>query len=131
MFFGTGHTEPHARRAAGLRTLAHLQERTEGRIEGQSQDDIQAARAELAEHLEQLANMVAGHNGSFPEGYGRKLILIQINAARDVARASNGRELLARFALPVLLFVAAAFAEGVIGAYAQKCLDILTRLLAK
>lgn len=129
VFYGTGNTEPLARRAAGLRTLAHLEARAEGAVDGQGAGDLGAARAELAEQLGKLSRMVAGYNGSFPDGLGREVVLVQIRAARDIAKASEQRGLVARYGLPVLLFLAGAFAEGVIGAYAEKCLETLTALL--
>jgi len=130
VFFGTGNTEALARRAAGLRTLAHLRERAAGALEGQSEQDQRAARDELASELEGLRRMVAGYNGSFPPGSGREVLLAQLGSARDVTKATEARGLIAKYALPVLLFTAGAFAEGVIGAYAEQCLDRLTKFLA-
>jgi hypothetical protein len=130
VFFGTGNTEPLARRAAGLRTLAHLENRANGNVEGLSQREKRAARAELAVQLEELARMVAGYNGRFPSRVGREVILIQVRTARDLVRANAKRGLLARIALPALLFLSGAFAEGVIGVYAQRCVETLTRILS-
>jgi hypothetical protein len=130
IFFGTGNTEVLARRAAGLRTLAHLEERAAGKIEGQAERDRHAAKAELIAELDRLSRMVAGYNGPFPATVGRDVLLAQVRAARDVTKATDTKGIIAKYTLPVLLFVAAAFAEGVIGAYAQECLERVTRFLA-
>ena len=59
VFFGEGATEPLARRAAGLRTLAHLKARASGKIEELRPDDLTKTRNELARELAELR--VLGH----------------------------------------------------------------------
>jgi hypothetical protein len=130
VFHGTGATEALARRAAGLRTLDHLQKRANGSIPNRSEEEHRSARLELAQELAKLAEMVAGYNGAVPCGETRESLLVQLAAARDLARAAENRATLAKWVLPVLLFVAGAFAEGVVGAMAEKCLDRLIVLLS-
>ncbi len=129
-FFGTGATEPIARRAAGLRTFSHLQSRAGGRSSDLTNEEIQAARRELLEELDLLERAVVGYNGEFPASAPRKIILIQLSMARQVVQESGERDVLTRWVGPTLLFIAGAFAEGIIGSYAQKGLDILTKLVS-
>jgi hypothetical protein len=120
VFHGTGNTEALARRAAGLRTFAYLRGVAEGRADGVDQVARDAAKTELAQHLEELAAVIAGYNGVMPIGMVREVVAFQVRHANEIMRKSEDRTLIARVALPVLLFVSAAFAEGVIGAYSEK-----------
>jgi len=130
IFIGTGNTEVLARRAAGLRTLAHLQSRAEGEIEGRTHLDVETARAELTHELAALARMVETTNLPMPEGVDKRLVLVELRASSDALKAGAKRGVIARLAAPVLTFIALAFVEGVIGAYAQRCLDALEQVLA-
>lgn len=130
VFFGDGATEPLARRAAGLRTLAHLEGRASGEVEGLSPEDVKEARGELARELAQLRVLVMGSNLPFPDGYPKQVILTELHAAREIMLATDDRRLIARWMLPTLLFLAAGFANGVIGKGAEKALEILAKLLA-
>jgi len=129
IFIGTGNTEALARRAAGLRTLAHLQRRTEGKLQDRTQADVDRAKAELARELEALSRMVETMNLPMPPFGNKQVVLVELRAASDALKAGAKPGVLARVAAPVLTFVALAFAEGVIGAYAEKCLDALTEVL--
>lgn len=75
VFFGDGATEPLARRAAGLRTLAHLEGRASGEIKGLSPKEMKKAREELARELVQLHVLVATSNIPLPVGYPKEVIL--------------------------------------------------------
>lgn len=130
VFLGRAKTEPLARRAAGLRTLAHLESRASGATEGSTAETMAQARAELEEQLEQLVRMVEAYNGTFPPSVPRDAALLQLRAAQALVRQSDDRGVLARWLLPPLLFLAGAFAEGVIGAYAEKALEALSQLLS-
>jgi len=129
-FLGFGATEPLARRAAGLRTLAHLEARAKGSVSDRSEADIEAARAELVAELDELRKHVEGYNGEFPAYAPRAVVLIQIDAAREVVRNTVDPGILARWVAPPAAFIAGAFAEGVIGAYAQKVVDLVTKLVS-
>lgn len=130
IFIGTGNTEALARRAAGLRTLAHLQSRAEGTLEGRSQSDVESARAELARELASLSQMIETTNLPTPEAVNKQVVLVELRATSDALKAGAKRGVIARLAAPVLTFIALAFAEGLIGAYAQRCLDALEQVLA-
>lgn len=130
VFLGRAKTEPLARRAAGLRTLSHLQDRAAGTAEGSTPETMAQARAELEEQLEQLVRMVETYNGTFPPAISREAAVLQLRAAQALVRHSDDRGLLARWLLPSLLFFAGAFAEGIIGAYAEKAVEALTRVLS-
>jgi len=130
VFLGRAKTEPLARRAAGLRTLAHLESRVSGAAEGSTAETIEKARAELKEQLEQLVRMIETYNGTFPPAVPREAVALQLRAAQALVRHSGDRGVLARWLLPPLLFLAGAFAEGVIGVYAEKALEALSQLLS-
>lgn len=130
VFLGRAKTEPLARRAAGLRTLAHLESRASGAAEGSTRETMARARAELEEQLKQLARMVEVYNGMFPPSVPREAALLQLRAAQALVRQSDDRGVLARWLLPPLLFLAGAFAEGVIGAYAESALEALVHVLS-
>ncbi|RDE06790.1 hypothetical protein [Sphingomonas aracearum] len=130
VFFGDGATEPLARRAAGLRTLAHLEGRASGEAEGLSPDDIKKARDELARELAQLRVLVMTSNLPFPDGYPREVVLTELQASREIVLATDERGIIARWTLPTLLFLAGGFANGIIGKGAEKSLELLTKLLA-
>lgn len=129
VFFGDGATEPLARRAAGLRTLAHLQGRASGEVGGLPREDVKNARAELARELAQLRVLVMTSNLPFPEGYPKQVILTELHASREIVLATDQRGLIARWTLPALLFLAAGFANGIIGKAAEKSLELLAKLL--
>lgn len=129
IFIGTGNTEALARRAAGLRTLAHLQSRAEGELEDRTQADVDRARAELSRELAALTRMVETMNLPMPPSANKQVVLVELRAAGDALKAGAKPSVLARVAAPVLTFVTLAFAEGIIGTYAQKCLDALTDVL--
>lgn len=130
VFFGDGATEPLARRAAGLRTFAYLKSRASGAVQGLSPEEIRAARDELTGELAQLRILVITSNLRFPDDYPKEVIIAELQAVRDILLATDERGLIARWALPTLLFLAAGFANGVIGKGAEKALDVLARLLA-
>jgi hypothetical protein len=130
VFIGRAKTEPLARRAAGLRTLAHLQARASGKTEGSTPESIENARAELIEHLGRLVELVESYNGRFPSELPQKAVAHQLKSALLVVEGKPERSVLARWLLPPLTFIAGAFAEGVIGVYAEKAIDALTVLLS-
>ncbi len=130
VFFGDGATEPLARRAAGLRTLAHLKGRASGEVEGLSAEEMRNAREELARELAQLHVLVTSSNLLFPTGYPKEVILTELRATRDIVLATDERGLIARWTLPTLLFLAGGFANGIIGKGAEKSLELLAKLLA-
>jgi hypothetical protein len=130
VFFGDGATEPLARRAAGLRTLAHLERRASGEAEGLSAAELKEARDELARELAQLHVLVATSNLPFPDNYPREVILTELRATYEIVLATDQRGLIARWTLPTLMFLAAGFANGVIGMGAEKSLKLLAKLLA-
>lgn len=129
IFIGTGNTEALARRAAGLRTLNHLQSRAEGKLVDRTQADVDRAKAELSRELAALRRMVETMNLPMPQSANKQIVLVELRAASDALKAGAKPNILARLAVPVLTFVALAFAEGAIGAYAEKCLDALTEVL--
>jgi hypothetical protein len=129
VFHATGNTEPLARRAAGLKTYVHLKEKAEGRTPEAGDASVEAAKAELVRHMDELANMVAGYNGMMPPGVSRDILAIEIRSAGDIVRNSRDRPLIARYALRTLIYVSSAFASGAIGVYAEKCLELLTKFL--
>lgn len=126
---GFGNTEPLARRIAGLRTFEHLKARAEGKHPDLSPDQMLAARDELAAELEVLEGAIRAHNGDFPEHASREIVLIQVQTARALVKAGAGKGILARWVAPVLLFIAGGFANGVLGAYAERALTALHRVL--
>lgn len=130
IFFGDGATEPLARRAAGLRTLAHLDGRASGEVDGLSAEDMEKARDELARALAQLRVLVMTSNLPFPAGYPKEVILTELHASREIVLATKERGLIARWTLPAVLFLAGGFANGVIGKGAEKSLELLAKLLA-
>lgn len=130
VFLGRAKTEPLARRAAGLRTLAHLKSRASGDAVGSTAETMAQARAELEARLEELVRMVEAYNGVFPPAVPREAAALQLRAAQALVRHGDDRGVLARWLLPPLLFLAGAFAEGVIGVYAEKVLEALTNLLS-
>ncbi|UZK70053.1 hypothetical protein OKW76_03085 [Sphingomonas sp. S1-29] len=130
VFFGDGATEPLARRAAGLRTLAHLEGRASGEVEGLSPEETKNARNELARELAQLHVLVTTSNLPFPNGYPKEVILTELKATHDIVLATDERGLIARWTLPTLLFLAGGFANGIIGKGAEKSLELLAKLLA-
>jgi hypothetical protein len=73
--------------------------------------------------------MVETMNLPMPQSVNNQVVLVELRAAADALKAGAKPGVLARVAAPVLTFVALAFAEGIIGAYAQKCLDALTDVL--
>lgn len=91
---------------------------------------IEAAKVELASHLDESANMVAGYNVVMPAGVDRERLEVQIRAAAGIVRRSRERSTIAGYGLRLFNFVSSAFALGAIGVYAEKCLDLLTKLLA-
>jgi hypothetical protein len=130
VFFGNGATEPLARRAAGLRTLAHLEGRASGEVEGLSTEEISKTRDELARELAKLRVLVMTSNMPFPVGYPKDVILAELKAAHDIVLATDERGLIARWGLPTLLFLAGGFANGIIGKAAERSLELLGALLA-
>ena len=130
VFLGHADTEPLARRAAGLKTLDHLQQRAEGHFSERSVADVEAARIELVRELEVLTYAVTTHNGVFPATYGREVVLVELKAARELLLANADRGVLVRWIAPPILFLSGAFAQGIVGAYAEKVLDALSKLLA-
>lgn len=130
VFTGVGNTEPLGRRAAGLRTLDHLQKRASGEFHDLAPEDIEAARSELAAELSEMLKMVEGFNALFPETYSKDIVLIELRTARDLVVERAERGLLARWVAPPLLFLAGAFSEGVIGVGAEKAIEALTKLLS-
>lgn len=129
VFLGHGATEPLARRAAGLRTLAHLEQRATAGANSATPEEIEAAKRELACALSKLRAAVQGHNGTFPESYSRAAVLIELQATEKMTTTPAKRTILARVALPALTFLAGAFAEGVVGALAEQALGRLEALL--
>ena len=130
VFIGNGATEALARRSAGLRTLQHLKARADGEDTELTQDEIEKARQELIAQLAEVRQSIAGYNGPFPLDSPREVLLLQVDAAQQAVVRSPEREALFRWVVPVLIFLAAAFGEGVIGAYAEKAVDTVNRLLA-
>ena len=130
IFTALSATEPNARRAAGLQTLAYLKSRADGEAPAQTEEQILAARAELARELDRVTTAVIRCNEAFPAIYPRAVILIELEAARKLVLCSAERNLLARWVAPPLIFLAGAFAEGVIGAYAEKAMESLTKVLS-
>jgi len=130
VFYGDGATEPLARRAAGLRTLAHLEQRASGEVAGMSPESVRKARDELASELAKLRVLVMTSNLPFPDGYPLEVVLTELQASRDIVLATDERGLIARWTLPTLLFLAGGFANGIIGKGAEKSLELLARLLA-
>jgi len=126
---GFANTEPLARRIAGLRTFEHLKTRAEGKDSDLSPDQMRAAREELAAELEQLEGAIRAHNGDFPEQASREIVLIQVQTAKALVNAGAAKGILARWVAPVLLFIAGGFANGVLGAYAERALTALHRVL--
>ena len=57
-------------------------------------------------------------------------MLIELRTAKDLVLARAERGVLARWAALPLLFLAGAFAEGVIGVGAEKAIDALTKILS-
>ena len=129
VFMGRAPTEPQARRAAGLRTYAHLQARTKGEIGEAKPEDIIAARHELDEELRKLESLIADYNGHMPLRLSKDAFLMQVRSARSVLNSDADRPFLSRWILPTLLFVSGAFAEGAIGVYAEQAIEALTRFL--
>jgi hypothetical protein len=130
VFTATGNTEPLARRAAGLKTFQYLEARAKGGVSELSRKEIETARKELSAELNALAKAIADSNLSFPASDPREVILIELRAARDLVSQQASRTALARWLYPPLLFLGGAFAEGVIGVYAQRCVELLEKLLA-
>jgi hypothetical protein len=130
VFLGRAKTEPLARRAAGLRALAHLESRASGAAEGGTAETMAQARAELEEQLEQLVRMIDAYNGTFPPAVPREAAALQLRVAQMLVRHSDDQGVLARWLLPPLLFLGGAFAEGVIGVYAEKALKDLSQFLS-
>lgn len=130
VFFGDGATEPLARRIAGLRTLENLKQRASGEVEGLSTKLIEEARDELKRELAQLRVLVLASNLPFPSHYPKEVVLVELQAVREILGVTEERGLIARWALPVLLFLAAGFANGIIGEGAEKALETLSTYLA-
>ena len=130
VFTGLGNTEPLGRRAAGLRTLEHLEKRAAGGFQELTPEDIEAARSELCAELSEMLTMVTGFNEPFPSTYSKDVVLIELRTAKDLVLARAERGVLARWAALPLLFLAGAFAEGVIGVGAEKAIDALTKILS-
>ncbi|HEX8303087.1 hypothetical protein [Sphingomonas sp.] len=112
-FFGRAATEPLARRAAGLRTLAHLKSRAGGNFEGLSEEEIEAARLELISCLREIEKLITGFNGDFPAGTSRQLLLVRAKSSRELIEAKPERGIVVRWVAPAVFFFAGAFAEGV------------------
>jgi hypothetical protein len=123
-------TEPNARRAAGLRTLAHLKSRAEGAFKELTAEEIESARTELASELDRLLIAVTGFNGIFPQTYPLDVVLVELRCARKLVAVSAERGVLARWVAPSLLFLGGAFSEGIIGVYAERALEALTKILS-
>lgn len=130
VFTSLSKTEPLARRAAGLRTLAHLKARANGEITDLTVEEIEAARKELTKVLSTLAHAVHGFNGEFPVGYAREVVLIHLRAAADLVDLPTDKGMLAKWVAPPLVFLSGAFASGIIGEYAKRALELLEGLLA-
>lgn len=130
VFTSLGNTEPLGRRAAGLRTFDHLEKRANGLFAELTSEEIEAARAELAAELAATAKLVRAFNEPFPATYSKEIVLVELQAAHDVVVAGAERGVLARWVAPPLLFLAGAFAEGIIGAGAEKALEALAKLLS-
>ena len=130
VFTALGKTEPTSRRAAGLRTFEYLKSRAEGSFEGLTEEEIDAARLELADALSEMARLVIGFNESFPDSYSKDVILIELRTGRELVLEKAERGVLARWIAPPLLFLAGAFSEGVIGYGAEKALEALAKLLS-
>jgi hypothetical protein len=123
-------TEPNARRAAGLRTLAHLKSRAEGNLKELTPEEIAHARNELAGELKQLIVTVIGFNGEFPDTYPVDVVLAELRCASELVATPAERSILARWVAPPLLFLGGAFSEGIIGVYAEKAMNALTKILS-
>ena len=130
IFSGYAKTEPLARRAAGIRTLAHLQAKAEGRLPELTSEEKAVAREELAEALSQVRAAVIGFNGAFPATYPKEITLIELDAALKLVTSEAEAGVLSRWIAPPLVFLSGAFAEGIIGAYAEKALELLNKVLA-
>ena len=129
VFIGRAKTEPLARRAAGLRTFSHLEDRVAGKTGEADPAQIDAARNELDQQLAELEKLVARYNGSFPLKIPQEAVVFQVRSAREVLKSDADRPLLARWIIPSLIFIAGAFAEGAIGAFAEQAIDALTEFL--
>jgi hypothetical protein len=90
---------------------------------------VKDARNELARELAQLRVSIIATNLPFPDRYPKEVILTELHAIREIVLATDERGLIARWALPTLLFLAAGFANGIIGKGAEKALELLTKLL--
>ncbi len=129
-FTGQAATEPLARRAAGLRTLAHLEARAKGEIAELSTEQIASAKAELSKILSDLLDAVQGHNGPFPVTTTREILIIQLRAAKDLVDKSASKGLLAKWVYPPLLFLTGAFGAGIIGVYAERATELMEHILS-
>jgi hypothetical protein len=130
IFHSDGATEPLARRGAGLLTFAHLQERADGTIAGQTSEEIISAKMELRRELQKLILSIKESNQDFPPQYPKSILIIELRAANKIINY-NEKSIIARWLLPPLIFLAGAFAEGLIGSYAEKTIESLTRFLTK
>lgn len=130
VFLGRAKTEPLARRAAGMRTFSYLEDRAAGKLRDTTPEDIADAKEELAQQLAELIRLVETYNGRFPHSMPQRVAAMQLRAAKAVVTEGGDRGGLLRWVLPPLLFLSGAFAEGVIGVYAEKAIDLITKLLA-
>lgn len=129
LFHGLGNTEPLARRIAGLRTYEHLQNRAEGNVPNRTAEDIEAARAELKAELAKLREVIVGYNGAFPEAYPKEVVLIELDAGRELVNAGAENGFVAKWLFSPLLFLGGAFVEGIVGVYAERALAALEKFI--
>jgi hypothetical protein len=130
MFTAHAVTEPTARRAAGLRTLAHLEGLAKGEFAHATKDEVAAARLELIRVLAEAAVAVEGFNGDFPESRSREIVVFQLVTAKEVAEKKASRGLLARYIGPVACFLAGGYADGILGKLGERTLELLDKVLA-
>jgi hypothetical protein len=130
MFTARGKTEPTSRRAAGLRTLAHLKGLADGELKHATPQEIEAARLELARILTEATIAVGGYNGEFPASRSRDVVIFQLLAAKEVVESKADNGMIARYVGPLACFLAGGFANGLLGKLGERSLELLEKLLA-
>jgi len=127
VFYGVGNTEPLARRIAGLRTFEYLKNAPQDRPGKES--EYQRSKQDLIRALGELNGFIECLNEEIPTGTTKNRLLAEIKVTQELVSEGKDRSAIARYALPTLLFIAVAFAQGVIGAYAEKCLALVSKLI--
>jgi len=130
LFSGRGNTEVGTRRAAGLRTLAHLEGLAKGEILHATAEEIEAARGELARVLAEAAEAASGHNGEFPASRPRDIVIYQLKVAKDLVESKADNSILIRYVAPVACFLAGGYASGILGKLGERTLELLDKIMA-